>query len=203
MIDLEKGIFLSKKEIPSKAQPLSLPMAKLLQVQNELLKLVQDNINAADSAHYALSPAARTEFLIGSYVLLDYPDSPPTRLHARKRGPFEVVKFHKNSYTLRDLVTQKELTVHITRLTPFEYDPLYTDPVQIAAKEQEEFFIEAIVAHRGNLNLKSTLEFRVRWLGFDDSSDSWEPWKNLRDTKQLHAYLKSKGLARLIPNKFH
>ena len=55
--------------------------------------------------------------------------------------------------------------------------------MQIAAKEQEEFLVEEIVAHGGNNNLKSTLKFRVRWLGFDSSSDSWEPWKNFRDTK--------------------
>ena len=177
-------------------------MADLLKVQQELLKIAQDNIRAADNAHYALSPAARTEFPVDSYVLLDYPEDPPTRLHAKKRGPFQVVKFHENEYTLRDLVTNKERIVHITRLSPFEYDPLYTDPLQVAVKEQEEFFIEAILAHRGNTNLLSTLEFRVRWLGFDESSDTWEPWKNVRTTKQLHSYLKAKGLSRLIPKKF-
>ena len=202
MIDLESGIFLTKKELPSRAIPLSQHMTRLLTVQHELIQFAQKNVLAMDNAHYALAPAARTEFPVGSYVLLDYPDSPPTRLHTRKRGPFLVVNAIQNTYTLRDLINHKEFNVHITRLTPFEFDPLYTDPVQIAAKEQEEFFIEEIVAHRGNNNLKSTLEFRVRWLGFESSSDSWEPWKNLRDTKQLHAYLKAKGLARLIPKKF-
>ena len=183
MIDLESGIFLPKKELTLNATPLSAPMARLLNVQKTLLKLAQDNVQALDNAHYALAPAARTEFPVGSYVLLDYPDSPPTRLHSRKRGPYLVVKVHENKHTLSDLITHREYEVHITRLTPFEYDPLYSDPVEIAAKEQEEFFIEEILAHRGNNNLKSTLEFRVRWLGFDSSSDSWEPWKNLRDTK--------------------
>ena len=86
------------------------------------------------------------------------------------------------------MVSQKKFSVHITRLTPFEYDPRFTDPVQVAVKEQEEYFIEAILAHRGNHNRKSTLEVLVHWLGFDDSHDRCEPWKNLRTTSQLHTY---------------
>ena len=202
MIDLETGFLLPYSEQPPGSRPLSSHMANLLQVQSQLQKIAQDNIHVADNAHYALSPAARTEFPLNSYVLLDYPDNPPTRLHSKKRGPFQVVTFNKNNYTLRDLVSQKEFSVHITRLTPFEYDPLYTDPVQVAVKEQEEYFIEAILAHRGNHNRKSTLEFLVRWLGFDDTHDTWEPWKNLRTTRQLHAYLRSKGLSQLIPEQF-
>jgi hypothetical protein len=159
MIDLESGIFLTKKELPSRAIPLSQHMTRLLTVQHELIQFAQKNVLAEDNAHYALAPAARTEFPIGSYVLLDYPDNPPTRLHTRKRGPFLVVNAIQNTYTLRDLINHKEFNVHITRLTPFEFDPLYTDPVQIAAKEQEEFLVEEIVAHGGNNNLKSTLEF--------------------------------------------
>ena len=202
VIDLDRGIFISKKELPASQQPLSQPMANLLQVQSELLKLAKANIQSADDAHFASAPAARTEFPINSYVLLEYPDSPPSRLHAKKRGPYQVIKFHKNDYTLRDLISHKELTVNITRLTPFVYDPLYTDPRKVAMAEQEEFDIDFILAHRGNLNLKSTLEFKVRWLDHDESHDSWEPWSALRDTDALHAYLQLKGLERFIPKKF-
>jgi hypothetical protein len=133
---------------------------------------------------------------------LEYPDSPPSRLHAKKRGPYQVVKFHKNDYTLRDLVSHKELTVNITRLTPFVYDPLYTDPRKVAMAEQGEFDIDYVMAHRGNLNQKSTLEFKIHWVDHDETFDSWEPWSALRDTEQLHRYLASKGLERFIPRKF-
>jgi transposase InsO family protein len=201
-IDLDRGIFLSKKEQPDSSQPLSKSMANLLQVQAELLKIAKTNIQEVDDAHYASAPASRTEFPVGSYVLLEYPDNPPSRLHAKKRGPYQIVKFHKNDYTLRDLVSHKELTVNITRLTPFVYDSLHTDPRQVAMAEQEEFDVDCILAHRGNLKLKSTLEFKVRWLGYDDSYDSWEPWSLLRNTDQLHAYLKLKGLNSLIPKQF-
>ena len=201
-IDLDSGIFLPAKAVQTKSQPLSKPMAKLLSIQAELLKYAQTQLRALDEAHIASAPAKRTEFPVGSHVLLAYPNEPPTRLHPRKRGPFQVVKFHNNDYTLRDLVSNKELTVHVTRLSPFLYDSLYVDPRKVSLKDQEEFQIEAILAHRGNLNRKSTLEFLVRWDGYDELSDSWEPWGNLRSTVQLHKYLKDKGLSRLLPAEF-
>ena len=166
------------------------------------LKLATSNVQTADEAHFASALASRTEFPVGSYVLLNYPTDPPTRLHARKRGPYQIIKFHKNDYTLRDLINHKELTVNVTRLTPFVYDPLYNDPRQVAMADNQEFEIDCILAHRGNLNLKSTLEFKVRWLGYDETADTWEPWKELRKTEQLHAYLRTKGLDRLIPFEF-
>jgi hypothetical protein len=201
-INLDRGIFLSHKELHDKSQPLSKQMANLIAIQNALIKIAATNLQQADDEHIASAPAARTEFPINSYVLLEYPDSPPSRLHAKKRGPYQVVKFHRNDYTLRDLVSHKELTVNISRLTPFIYDPLHTDPKAVAMAEQGEYYIDHVLAHRGNLNQKSTLEFKVRWLGFDKSKDSWEPWSELRDTDHLHAYLKLKGLEKMIPKKF-
>ena len=202
-IDLDRGIFLShKRELPNPQHPLSKQMANLLHVQDDLIKFARSRLQTSDAAHIASAAASRTEFAIDSYVLLDYPDSPPTRLHSKKRGPYQVVKFHKNDYTIRDLITHKDRVVNITRLTPFDYDPLHTDPRQVAMIEQEEFEIDTVLAHRGNLNQKSTLEFLVHWFGYDSSYDSWEPWKHLRDTDQLHAYLAHKGLDKLIPKKF-
>lgn len=202
MIDLEKGIFISPKERANSTKPLSTPIADLLKVQSELLKLATTNVQIADEAHFASAQASRTEFPVGSYVLLNHPTDPPTRLHARKRGPYQIIKFHKNDYTIRNLINHKELTVNVTRLIPFVYDPLYTDPRHVAMADNQEFEIDCILAHRGNLNLKSTLEFKVRWLGYNETADTWEPWKELRKTEQLHVYLRSKGLDRLIPVEF-
>ena len=200
-INLDRGIFLTHEEL-NKGGRVSRRMSKILRVQDELINYAAKNIKDADDAHIASAPKARTEFDIDSYVLLDYPDRPPTRLHAKRRGPYQVVRFHKNDYTIRDLITNKEKTVNITRLTPFEYDSQTTDPRHVAAADQEEFEIDSILAHRGNHNQKSTLEFLVRWVDYDDSYNTWEPWSALRTTEQLHEYLKSKGLEKLIPKEF-
>ncbi len=45
------------------------------------------------------------------------------------------------------------------------------------------------------------MEFLVRWLGFTQDDDSWEPYSNLRDTDQLLTYLTINKLRKLIGNK--
>jgi hypothetical protein len=37
---------------------------------------------------------------------------------------------------------------------------------------------------------------------YDESHDSWEPYAALRDTAQLHEYLRLHNLEKLIPQKF-
>jgi hypothetical protein len=94
-----------------------------------------------------------------SYVLLDYPSAPPTRLHTNKGGPYQVISFTGNDYVIRDLVRMKDRTVHISRLTPFEFDPELIDPRLIANKENASYDVLKIHAHRGNTARKGTLEF--------------------------------------------
>jgi len=42
----------------------------------------------------------------------------------------------------------------------------------------------------------------VKWRGYDAASNTWEPWKNLRETEVLHRYLMANGMEKLIPAKF-
>ena len=53
--------------------------------------------------------------------------------------------------------------------------PKRTDPLAIAAKDYEEFEIEFVISHSGNTKRKSDMDFQVRWLGYDESEDSWLP----------------------------
>ena len=204
MVNLDRGIFLPQHFLPSgDSQPLSLYMTKLLALQAHLIEIAQSNLEAADAAHIGSSSPERTEFPIGSYVLLDYPTDPPTGLHLLRRGPFRVIQFNKNDYVLLDLVTNKELNpVNITRLRQFDYDPLVTDPRLVANRENRVFDVEKVLAHRGNTKRLGSLEFLVQWRGFSSDDNSWEPWKNLRTNFVLHDYLRSKGLDAFIPHTF-
>ena len=56
--------------------------------------------------------------------------------------------------------------------------------------------------HRGNFERASTREFQIRWLGYDNSYDSWEPWANIRDSEALHRYLIAHNMKAMIPRKF-
>lgn len=59
--------------------------------------------------------------------------------------------------------------------------------------------MDKIVDHRGDLTKKSTLAFKVRWLGYGEHHDTWEPWRNVRTNDALHAYLRSIDQEKLIP----
>ena len=87
-------------------------------------------------------------------------------------------------------------------MKPFHFDPLLTDPIDIARKDYLEFFVEKILHMRGDTKRYSSLEFLIKWVGYDDSHNSYEPWKNLRDVVVLHEYLKTNNLGKLIPKKF-
>ena len=121
-------------------------------------------------------------------MLVQYRDRPPTKFHTQWAGPLRVVSVNKNTYTLQNLVTLKTRDVHVTQLKPFHYDATEVDPVDIARKEEQEFLVENILQHRGGPR-RSTLEFFVKWTGYDESYNSWEPWENVRDNSILNKYL--------------
>ena len=108
-----------------------------------------------------------------------------------------VVKGLNSRYTLRDLITGKEKDYHVSDMKPF----VFVDPLDIARRDQMEFFIEKISDHRGKLSQRKSLQFFVSWMGYDQSYDSWEPYADLRDSDHLHSYLREKNLTQLIPTK--
>jgi hypothetical protein len=48
----------------------------------------------------------------------------------------------------------------------------------------------------------TTLRFLIKWLGYDDTHKTWEPWEELRNVKILHTYLRANNLTKIIPKKF-
>ena len=92
-------------------------------------------------------------------------------------------------YTIEDLVSGKRITTHIHNLRPLIYDPIRTNPLTVAQHNEQEFIVESIHGYRGDRNRRSTLQFHVRWSGFDDFSDSWEPYKALMHVDKLHDYM--------------
>jgi Chromo (CHRromatin Organisation MOdifier) domain len=108
----------------------------------------------------------------------------------------------RGEYTLLDLTTNKEKKHSSTQMKQFKFDPLRTDPIDVARKDYLEFFIETILAHRVDPKKLSTLELKVKWLKYNESHNSWEPWSNLREMEILHLYLIQINLRQLIPQKF-
>ena len=202
IVNLDRGIFLPVDERPT-SKPLSKHISDMLQVQDSLLKASAKQLLRTDLLHMTSKEQNLTEFEPNSYVLVHYRSgAPPSRLHTFWRGPMQVISGRNPKYLLKDLVTHKEKEYHVSDIKPFNFDPSTTDPLDIARRDHLEFFVEKVFAHRGNLKFKRNLEFHVKWLNYDESHDSWEPYAALRDTAQLHQYLRLHKLDKLIPHKF-
>jgi hypothetical protein len=114
-----------------------------------------------------------------------------------------VISGTKNTYLVQDLVKNKEDYVHVMKMLPFLFDPRKTDPADIARRDYLMHFIESVISHRGNAKSKKTqLFFLIKWIGWDDTYNSWEPYSNVCDTVCCHDYLRSHEMANHIPKKF-
>ena len=208
-ISLDRGIFMDQKDGAGTAS-LSARASKMLAAQQKLIEVAQRTQHRINDAHIVARDAERlTEFAVGSFVLREYPPSgikkgPPNKFMTNLRGPYRVEGWTGATYTLKNMVTQAKEKEHVTRLKPFVYDKLVTNPTEVAMHDNREFVIDSIIAHRGDPRYKARMEFLVRWVGYGPEDDSWEPWsgpegQGVSKTTQLHAYLREHGMARLIP----
>lgn len=69
------------------------------------------------------------------------------------------------------------------------------DLQQLAALDKEEYEVEEILEHRppGPTRPKGVKPqdywFKVKWAGFSEQENSWEPYANLKDLEPLSDYL--------------
>ena len=69
------------------------------------------------------------------------------------------------------------------------HGPNYTRPPPDLIRTEEEYEVEAIIAHRGSARNRSYL---VHWKGYSSAKDSWEPEANLEHAADLlKAYKKA------------
>jgi hypothetical protein len=131
-------------------------------------------------------------FDIGDYVLLSYPSRPPSKLAGIYRGPLVVHrKIRDDLYEVRDLVSDTISQVHISRMHALRVPPESTeaDILQLAALDHDEYVVDSIADHRRIGTRKHNLEFLVRWLGYEPSEDTWEPYSTVKDLAALDQYL--------------
>ena len=167
MLNLDKGIFIPKSERLSASKPLSQNMSDLL--AHNLLKASAEELLRNDLLHMTTKKQnMHKEYLPDSYVLVHYRTGlPPTRLHTNWKGPMRVIKGLNSRYTLLGLITGKEKDYHVSDMKPFVFDSAIVDPLDIARRDQMEFFIEKISDHRGKLSHQKSLQFFVSWMGYD------------------------------------
>ena len=92
-----------------------------------------------------------------------------------------------NIYDCMDILTQNILRIGFDGLK--RYVVGRADPVWVASSDKDEFVVDSIVDHVGNPRRKSTLWFKVHWLGYEPAEDSWLPLRRVKDLAALTAYL--------------
>ena len=111
-----------------------------------------------------------TDYPINSYALYTTPMGRSNKLLPKHRGQYQVRGRKQSIYIIEDLLLGK---VH--NLRPFIFSPTRVNPSEIAQQNEQEFMVRVIIANRGDHHRRSSMEFLVRWTGYDASSNSWEP----------------------------
>ena len=155
MLDLDRGIFLKNPE-RLQYKSLSSYMSKLLSMQDNLLKASAAELLRTDTLRLTTKELhEHTVYLPDTHVLVHYrTGAPPTRLHTYWRGPMKVLEGRDSRYKLLDLITLKEKEFHVSDMKPFVFDAALTDPLDVARRDNMEYFIDKIFEHRGNLKKK-------------------------------------------------
>jgi hypothetical protein len=86
-------------------------------------------------------------------------------------------------------------------MKPFIFNPLQVNPLDIARRDYLEFFVEKGLDMTGDPKRVTTLRLLTKWLGYDDTNNTWEPYKEVRDVEILHTYLRTNNLSKIIPKK--
>ncbi|KAG9395584.1 Zinc finger CCHC-type [Carpediemonas membranifera] len=121
----------------------------------------------------------------GSFALLRYVGRAP-KLLTSLRGPMKVVRAGESpaTHVVRDLVSLAEVLVSDERLIPVETPEDEQALIARLAAECGEYVVDNVYKHRVS-NKGSKVEFKVHWLGYEPSEDSWISFT--RDTDQLEA----------------
>jgi transposase InsO family protein len=202
MIDLDRSIIVPYPERMDHDIPTNKILQQMIETQDRLSKITREIQQREDQIHMESISTPVTVFETGSFVLVKRTDGLPSRLHTAWLGPMRVLGNTGSEYRLLNLITMKEKLYHAQNMKLFLFNPHRTDPTDVARRDYVEFFVEKILDHRGSPKKFSTLEFLVKWSGYDDSHNSWEPYTNLRKTAGLHTYLREKNLLSAIPKEF-
>jgi hypothetical protein len=181
--------------------------------QAAIIAVCEQNLRTKDKAHMGKDNGKRTVYEQGTYVLAEHRHNslrsgPPSKFLPYLRGPM-LVKSHdaKGMYTLQDIVTQRLVRYHVSRLRTYLYDERTLTPLEAAVADfPDEFIPEQCLGVRGDpRGPKANLRFHMRWAGYGPEYDSVEPWAHVKDTDMVLTYLANhpnKRYRRLVPKSF-
>lgn len=169
-------------------------MSDMRKAQSHIMEIARKNLQKHDEVHMRTEPISLTEFPLNTYVLVEHRHNslrkgPSSKLLPYLKGPLRVINSNGSKYTLQDIVTKRNKDYHVSRIREFNFDPATQDPLTYALRDDHQWYAVDKISHmRGDpKGLKSKLAFKVHWVG--EEKPTWEPWKSIRRTKQLHDFL--------------
>ena len=190
-----------QRNVESSDISLSSRLDEWISRQHTLLLVAQEHQLQTDQHKVVENDPDVTDYPVNSYVLYTPPMGRSNKLLARHKGPYQVIGKRQSIYIIEDLVKGKQIKTHVHNLRPFVFNPTQVNPLDVAQHNEQEFVVDGILAHRGDHHRRSTMEFLVRWAGYDESSNSWEPYKALMHVDKLHDYLREHRMRALIPRE--
>jgi hypothetical protein len=162
------------------------------------MNVARIKLQEKDKIHMQTYNKERTEFEVGSYVLVEHRNplrkGPKNKLLPYLKGPLRVINSRGSKYTLQDLATMRNKDYHVKRLRIFNYDPETQNPLKYALRDDGYIFeVEKIVQISSKTSKnKKDLRFKVKWV--DSQEETWEPWSNLRRLNALQDFLRNHRL---------
>ena len=125
---------------------------------------------------------------------------PTSKLAPRRYGPMTITNVISKVVFQLALPPHWKIhnVFHASLLTPYHETPIhgpnYPEPPPEIVNGEEEWEVEEIMGSR-RTGRRKELQYRVRWKGYSDSHDSWEPAGNINAPELIEAFHK-KNLGR-------
>ena len=180
-------------------------MQDMQHAQAKIIAIAEQSLKERDQSHMDNYSQQRTVFPDGSYVLAEHRHNslrrgPKSKLLPFLKGPM-LVKHHSQEgiYALQNLVTEQVYDYHMSQLRPFLYDERTATPLHVAVTDTlDEFVAEYVIRMRGDTRgSRKDLSFLIRWAGYGESDDTWEPWEYCKDSHAVQKFLRAHSEARI------
>lgn len=175
-------------------------LEKLRSLQAQL----KENIRAAQEKHAKYYDRHKLDitdgedhiFQVGDLVFLNRKNiktaRPSLKLDYRMLGPYKIIEATSSPLAFKlDLPPSMGVhpVFHVSLLEPVQtghpgqpQDP----PPHVVVDGEIEYFVERIIDSREGQNGK--YEYLVKWQGYSDEHDSWEPWEGVKDTAAYRSF---------------